>query len=181
MRPCFVEFQRSKYANIVGAEIGVHRGIHAMDIVQNLPNLKKLYLVDPYVIGGAFDGDRKKEKEEARTKLNEFADKRQWLYETSEDASRTFDDNYFDFVYIDGDHSYDAVLLDLRLWWSKIKHNGMIAGHDFDIKHHPGVHRAVLDFVNGTNCTLNIHCYFPRPHKKQSTSSDWWIFKDSEA
>ena len=33
---------------------------------------------------------------------------------TSAEAALTFDDEYFDWVYIDGDHSYEAVLADLR-------------------------------------------------------------------
>jgi len=37
----------------------------------------------------------------------------------------------FDMVFIDGDHSYDAVLADLVSWAPLIKSQGILAGHDY--------------------------------------------------
>ncbi len=42
-----------------------------------------------------------------------------------------FDDDYFDFIYIDGDHSYEAVKRDIANCLPKLKKNGYIAGHDY--------------------------------------------------
>lgn len=42
-----------------------------------------------------------------------------------------FTDHYFDWVYIDTDHSYPTTLEELRLCASKVKPGGYIAGHDF--------------------------------------------------
>jgi hypothetical protein len=42
-----------------------------------------------------------------------------------------FDDNYFDFVYIDGSHQYEDVKADILAWKSKVKFHGIIAGHDY--------------------------------------------------
>lgn len=36
-----------------------------------------------------------------------------------------------DFVYLDGDHSYEAVKADIRAWWPLIKSGGILAGHDW--------------------------------------------------
>jgi hypothetical protein len=47
-----------------------------------------------------------------------------------------------DFVYIDGDHSYESVKNDINLWKSKINENGFIGGHDY-IYGWPGVMKAV--------------------------------------
>ena len=33
---------------LIGAEIGVFRGVHAVLILRGIPQIKKLYLVDPY-------------------------------------------------------------------------------------------------------------------------------------
>jgi hypothetical protein len=37
------------------------------------------------------------------------------------------------FVYLDGDHCYVAVMQDLRAWWPKLRHGGVMAGHDWDM------------------------------------------------
>lgn len=43
----------------------------------------------------------------------------------------TIPDRSLDFVYIDANHAYDAVLEDLRLWAPKVKVGGVISGHDY--------------------------------------------------
>lgn len=53
-----------------------------------------------------------------------------------------------DFVYIDGDHSYEAVNLDIAVWYSKVKPNGWIGGHDFSYLT-PGVPKAVRKHFPG--------------------------------
>ena len=49
---------------------------------------------------------------------------------TSHEASSVVPDN-LDFVFIDGDHSYKAVLLDLNDWVPKIRSGGLLIGHDW--------------------------------------------------
>jgi hypothetical protein len=56
------------------------------------------------------------------------------------EASKQFQDNSCDVVYIDMDHSYEAVKQDILHWLPKVKNNGFLAGHDYDW---PGVKRAV--------------------------------------
>ena len=46
-------------------------------------------------------------------------------------AHKLFDDQTFDFIYIDGDHTYEAVRDDIELWWPKLKVGGIFAGHDY--------------------------------------------------
>jgi len=36
-----------------------------------------------------------------------------------------------DFVYIDGDHSFDAVVRDVILWSNKVRPGGIVAAHDY--------------------------------------------------
>jgi len=43
----------------------------------------------------------------------------------------TVPDRSLDFVYIDANHSYEAVLADLCAWTPKVKVHGVIAGHDY--------------------------------------------------
>ena len=56
-----------------------------------------------------------------------------------------FKDSSIDFIYIDGCHTYDAVLQDLKNYYSKIKYGGLVCGHDFS-DGWPDVRQAVLDF-----------------------------------
>ena len=53
-----------------------------------------------------------------------------------------------DLVYIDAKHDYESVKRDIELYLPKIKHKGILAGHDY---HHvwPGVKKAV-NFAVGT-------------------------------
>ena len=44
---------------------------------------------------------------------------------------KDFEDKYFDYVYIDSNHSYECVKRDINQWYPKIKEGGIIAGHDY--------------------------------------------------
>jgi hypothetical protein len=63
---------------------------------------------------------------------------------TGAEAAKSYEDHSLDFVYIDGDHSYAAVINDINTWKSKIKKGGYIAGHD---SHMYGVLKAVREHL----------------------------------
>lgn len=46
-------------------------------------------------------------------------------------AAPEFPDKHLDFVYVDGDHTYEYVLRDLLDYSAKIKDDGLILGHDY--------------------------------------------------
>lgn len=50
---------------------------------------------------------------------------------SSVDASVTYPDESLDFVFIDATHTYDALKEDINAWLPKIKHGGILAGHDY--------------------------------------------------
>jgi hypothetical protein len=54
----------------------------------------------------------------------------------------TFEDKYFDIVYIDAAHDFWSVLNDINAWRPKVKNNGWICGHDYGGKF-TGVKEAV--------------------------------------
>jgi predicted O-methyltransferase YrrM len=54
----------------------------------------------------------------------------------------TFDNESIDLVFVDADHEYEAVKADIAAWWPKVKHGGVLAGHDYD-PGWPGVERAI--------------------------------------
>ena len=61
----------------------------------------------------------------------------------------TIDDNFLDWVYIDGNHRYEFVLKDLQLSARKVRLGGMIAGDDLFWKRDGRKHvqDAVFDFL----------------------------------
>jgi predicted O-methyltransferase YrrM len=58
-------------------------------------------------------------------------DNLQLLVSLSEDAVKSFDDETFDVVYIDADHSYESVKRDIASWRPKVKRGGVLCGHDY--------------------------------------------------
>lgn len=50
---------------------------------------------------------------------------------TSLEALNHFPDRSLDFVYIDGNHSFGYVAMDLMKWNRKVRKGGAIAGHDY--------------------------------------------------
>lgn len=61
---------------------------------------------------------------------------------SSVEASFKYDDKSLDFVFIDGNHSYDYVMADIKAWFPKLKWGGIIGGDDYEAAW-PGVMKAV--------------------------------------
>ena len=55
--------------------------------------------------------------------------------DSSEELSK-FDNNYFDWVYIDANHLYEHVIKDLNIANQKIKKNGLIVCNDYIYSSH---------------------------------------------
>ena len=119
--------------------------------------------------------------------VSEFgSDPRVKLHEGDSKATvRAMPDDYFDLVYIDGDHGYQGCLADLLNCYEKVKHGGWIAGHDIAINPRKcrsywkfGVKRAVIDFCQMKSLTVcglfNDGCvsYAIRVHKPKSADLD---------
>lgn len=66
---------------------------------------------------------------------------------TSVEGAKLFQDNYFDFIYIDGLHTYEGVITDINAWKNKLKKGMYIGGHDYGHKLCPGVKVAVDELL----------------------------------
>jgi hypothetical protein len=85
----------------------------------------------------------------AALKDGKVRDKIRLIQETSQTAHCRFDDGFFDFIFIDANHEYVSVALDLRIWFPKLKTGGVIGGHDYAPNQwgeFPGVKKAVDEF-----------------------------------
>jgi predicted O-methyltransferase YrrM len=67
-------------------------------------------------------------------------------------ASKLYKDESLDFVFIDADHTVEAVLNDIHHWFPKVKRGGHIAGHDYF--NDPGVQKAVRTFFHKEDDSL---------------------------
>ena len=136
----------------IGAEIGVWYGVFAHNVLLK-KNPSKLYLIDPWQYGLQTDVelDPTPEKQQNRDLTYEIVRQSFSSYKNaevvrlkSEDAVNLFKDDYFDYVYIDGEHSYAAVTRDLTNYFPKIKVGGYLIGDDYGWA---GIMPAVQDFL----------------------------------
>jgi len=161
-----------KHKNLVGVEIGTQNGFNAKVMMLVLP-ISKLYCVDPYVdYVEDMDVYKKHNKVDisefytARNLLNQFDNRVVFYRDYSDKVYNRFDDDSLDFVYIDGNHSYEFVMNDILLYLPKVKSGGIIGGHDFGSKY-GGVVQAVFDFTQKHDYNLFT-----------GRDNDWWIIKN---
>jgi len=146
----FIQILAEREAKI-GVEVGTDRGVYAKQLCEGIPGLK-LYCVDPWVAytEGNDVHDQNKMEQIYKEAYDRVVNRGGTLIrETSTDAVEGFEDNELDFVFIDGNHSYENVLEDITEWTKKVKPGGIVAGHDFvkdDINGY-GVIEAVIKYT----------------------------------
>ena len=142
--------------NIIAAEIGVSSGAHAHEILkykfQGLDiKIDKLYLVDIWHFKKNYSQIiNKKISQKNYNKVLELKKKYsniKIIKNYSLQAAKKFKNNYFDFLYLDANHSYKAVYQDLKCWFPKLKKNGIFAGDDF-APYYPDVIKAAYKFAH---------------------------------
>lgn len=148
----------------VGAEIGVHEGDYSVEILR-VVNPAVLHLIDPWEHeegeayrdawygGGASEGQATMDHRfrSVRTRFAEAIDAGRVVLHRgySGDVAGQFDDGHFDWVYIDGNHLYEYVKLDLESYYPKVKPGGYLCGDDYGVAGwwDNGVQKAVEEFV----------------------------------
>jgi len=141
---------------IIGLEIGCYAGVNAEYLLNSLPQLK-LHGVDPYTPyvdwnGSYTCGNNDSAEKQAMDRFSKFPDRFTLHKMTSDDAFNLFPDDYFDFIFIDGLHTYEQVIVDCINYYPKIKTGGLFSGHDFNTI--SGVNKAVKEFANTNNKTI---------------------------
>lgn len=114
------------------AEIGVDTGDFSEKILSiNKP--KKLHLID--VWGSQRYSQDKKIAVEEKFIIDIQAGNIEINLGYSTKMVTCFEDAYFDWIYIDTDHSYGTTRDELKLYAPKLKKGGIIAGHDYEVGH----------------------------------------------
>lgn len=150
-------------------EVGVQNGHHFFDLLTD--NVEYAYAVDCWSASGKFSENdsfltQSQLDEQYDFVCNRFkSDNRvKIIRDFSINASKNFEDESLDFVYIDADHTYKNVKIDLECWYPKLKKYGILSGHDYiKITHFVDgkplkfeVIEAVSDFMKKNNIN-DIH------------------------
>jgi len=155
----------------VCAEIGVFKGDFSAEILRTV-RPRVLHLVDPWkyetsadykcswyggesgVSQNHMDGLHqavlarfRREIASGRVKIHRAA---------SADAAAWFARDYFDWVYIDGNHLYKFAKCDLEAYYPKVKPGGFLSGDDYGPGGwwEGGVQRAVDEFISREKCNV---------------------------
>lgn len=130
----------------VVAELGVDEGGFSQSILEiNKP--KKLHLID-------FWGSKRYNQDKRRNVEQMFSERiKDQQVEInlglSTEVADTFSDQYFDWIYIDTDHSYSTTIQELELYGPKVKTGGIMAGHDYILGNWNGLVRyGVIEAVH---------------------------------
>lgn len=85
-----------------------------------------------------------------------------YIRESSHDAVNNFTDNTIDFLYIDGSHLYHNVKKDIELYFTKMKDNSIIAGHDWQCD---DVRKAVEEYFGKDKVILSNNSWIIKVKK----------------
>lgn len=155
----------------VVVEIGTLQGWFAWRCLKYLPNAK-IHCVDPLFDDPVYGGDGEYNLKCWRRNLNKEVDKRAFLHRRrSLYASLTWNGN-IDFLFIDGDHSYEDVLLDLESWVPKVRSGGLVAGHDIEGKWGPNVKRALETYCPEREIKITAYSFTGR-----QVTPVWYFYK----
>ena len=132
-------------------EIGCAAGNNSLDILKNL-NVKELVIIDPYeYLLNDYDDYTKSRlqlmRKQAEAKLLSYKDKITWINKLSADALNDLTGKY-DFIYVDGDHSYEFAYQDMRNYLPFLADDYVFGGHDVMQQ---GVSKAICQIIKEEN------------------------------
>ncbi len=160
---------------MLGAEVGVWEGGLSETLLRSFRTLT-LRMVDRYILylpGGTGTLSKVKTQAEMHTAMvkaldrTEFAAHRRILMVGKSDyIGRIQPEGILDFVFIDADHSREAVYRDLDAWLPVVRKGGLVSGHDYGGRRQPGVARAVDEFAERWGIEVRV-----------AAEKIWWFVK----
>ena len=154
-------------SNSVICEIGVFKGDFSKFL--NSLNPQTLILID-YFQGMAKSGDQDGNNVQSANLNDEYIKIKEWATNhsnitvvkgNSSSTLSSYPNQFFDMIYLDGDHSYEGVRKDLEQAILKVKKGGWIMGHDYEMNMAKaktrwsfGVSRAVNEFCQNYKQTI---------------------------
>jgi hypothetical protein len=133
----------------VGAEIGVAEGRFTAALLVANPDIY-LWAVETFAPGyKTWMGTEWTAADQALNRqlfmplISRFRPRLTLLEKPSIEAAAWLNPASLCFVFIDADHSYEAVKADIAAWRTRVRPGGWITGHDYDPAKFPGVVAAV--------------------------------------
>ena len=119
----------------VGAEIGTDNGRYTKWLFIKNRGVK-IYCIDPYLAYEDYveshqrgQEDMDQHFENAKQRLAQF--NVEFIRKPSMEAVKDFKDESLDFVFIDGNHTFQYVVNDIAEWEKKVRPGGIVSGHDY--------------------------------------------------
>lgn len=143
-----IEYVYNNKNNQIWCEIGSNIGESAL-LISSFNYIQKLYCIDPLWL--------EDQKIQFKKRTLHLKSKIEHINKTSDEASNIFGDNFFDVIYIDGNHNYEYIKRDLDFAMRVVKNNGFICGHDYSVNH-IGVKNAVDELLSKFNYKMETFC-----------------------
>lgn len=166
-------------------EIGVYRGEYTEILAKSG---LQVFGVDPWLAYNDYPYLNKPEFQKDYDSNYEITKKRLENYGNVElikadsvEALKYFDDGSLDAVYIDGNHSFKYVAMDICNWINKVKPGGFICGHDYFYGKPDKFHvRYVVDAFVESHAIQNLWILGekkPKPGEHRDTWRSWMFQK----
>ena len=179
---CMITFlnEHFGYQPLVGAEIGVLKGDHAVELIETL-NMELLYLIDPYLPYIDYrDHNRHgvlNALEVARVRMAPYIDRVEWVLLMSHLAVPRITQGLH-FVYIDGNHAKKYVQGDLWGYLPLVVNGGVFGGHDYYTPKDPENLCEVEEVVDEFHALSDGTLYLDGT--SEYDWCDWWFVKDAD-
>ncbi len=148
----FLAFMAKRYNWTRGAELGLWYGRTFFHLLKNCPNLHMIGVdvFDPQPDNTDLTDwsmfNHEENEQIIMDGIKPFEPRATVIKAYTHDAVKQIEDSTLDFVFIDADHSSEAVRQDILDWSPKVKDTGWITGHDIDW---PTVKSVVDELVPG--------------------------------
>jgi len=159
----------------VGVEIGVERGLFSEVLLKTIPGLQ-LTCVDAWTAYRGYRDHVSQDKmngfyQEAKARLQPLG--ATLVRKFSLEAVKDVRDGSLDFVYIDGNHGFDWVMLDIILWSRKVRPGGIVSGHDYIRRLREPVH--VIEATHAYTHAHGITEWWTVGGQNKETRSFFWV------